>query len=319
MSLTERVVFRASIAVRSTLRRLGLTPTLVKIMNRSPDRKFNRGGWSIVPMQSLLPARIFYAFDAALGVATGGNCPNCGKKGNSNEVVRRKAAGLTSVRKCGACGVLYRPVGFRGGRALQAYYSFLFTRAGVATARDLARTPDELVKRMAGEGKDRSGLVAKVSPPPASICVFGCSWGYEMLPLTEAGYAAFGVELSSTRREFGQKQLGLPIYASFAEAKRVHPSVDVLLSSHVLEHIPALSATIREAHQALAPRFHVHLTPSVERFSEDPTLSSVIGREHPLGVTRVFWEKMARDLEMTLEFSEQQGEALAVLRPGRLA
>ncbi len=259
---------------------------------------------------ALLPSRVFYAADAAIGAATGSACPNCGRK--RNPPVARKNAGLIAVRRCAGCELLYRPVGFEGGFLLEAYYSFVYTRAGLATAPQLAKEPAELARRMAADGRDRSTLVESVVPSPARICILGCSWGYEMLPLRQRGYDVFGIELSRTRRAFGREKLGLPIYPSVEHAAAEAGSVDVILSSHVLEHVPKVSQLVEAVTLALQPTSQIHVTPYVEEYG--PRNSSLIGREHPIGVTRAFWSRSSGALGLRLEFRHMGDEAVAILR-----
>ena len=170
-------------------------------------------------------------------------------------------------------------------------------------------------EQMRVEGKDRTELVREFVSPPATICVFGCSWGYELLSLRRAGYRAFGVELSSTRREFGRKHLGLPIFPHVRAVPPEYHSVDVVLSSHVLEHIPALDEILSDIVQTTRPRLQLHITPSVESIDRYPHRRTLIGREHPIGVTRRYWERAADLHRQSLEFRESGDEALAILRP----
>jgi SAM-dependent methyltransferase len=264
--------------------------------------------YEIMTALALLPSRVYYIFDTALGIASGSCCPNCGRKGNP--AVARKHAGLIAVRRCLGCELLYRPVGFEGGALVEAYYSFVYTKAGIATATQLANSPEELARRMAADGRDRTALIERVASPPARVCILGCSWGYEMLPLRERGYDVFGIELSRTRRAFGRDKLGLPIYANVQDAAE-HAPVDVVLSSHVLEHVPRVTQLLETVVRALRPTSQIHVTPCVEGYG--PQNTQLIGREHPIGLTQAYWARTAVALGVGLEFQKVDEEAVAVL------
>lgn len=66
------------------------------------------------------------------------------------------------------------------------------------------------------------------------IIDYGCSWGYNVYKLIKSGYDAVGYELSVPRAEFGKNKLGVPIFSDIDKLPR---AVDVMFSSHVIEHL----------------------------------------------------------------------------------
>ena len=268
---------------------------------------------------SLLLNRALYASDLAIGRLLGHPCPNCGTRPTRAPLVTRHR-GLSPVHACQGCGVYYRPVGFRGGRALTLYYSLIYNERGITTEMPAQVDRAAILAEVLGSEKDRSLDVRRLlGPGRASICVYGCSWGYEMLPLLELGHRVVGVEIGSVRRNFGREQLGLEILATPEEAALALGTADLLLSSHVLEHVPRIDPLLDHVEGVLAPRFQLHFTPCVEGVGSQPTHATVIGREHPLGVTRRFWERRARMRGLQLSFeirgqtASECGEACAVL------
>jgi len=269
-----------------------------------------------------LPSRLYYGLDTLVGVLTGQACPNCATPGDENRSVLIRHLGVTRIRECNACGLLYRPVGFPGGKLLQFYYSYLYTEAGVATTVALSSNSPELRRRMSEEGKDRSEIVAALlDRRPARVCVLGCSWGYELLPLAALGCDVFGIELSKTRRDYGRRTLGLRIHGSVRDAGRAEGPVDVLISSHILEHVPRLTGLLTEIQSTIRPRVQVHITPAVDAVGTDAASSTIIGREHPIGLTRLFWERLASCLGLLATVSirgavpgQSCGESIAILR-----
>lgn len=201
----------------------------------------------------------------------------------------------------------------------------MYTEAGVATDVELSNNREELNLRIAQEGKDRSRLLAallkELGTEDPTVCIFGCSWGYEMLPLLDLNCKIVGIELSKPRREYGKKTLKLAIYGSSEEVVAQVGTIDVLMSSHVLEHVPQVGTLLKRLQDLLQPRIQLHFTPCVEAMSTDASISRLVGREHPIGVTREFWLQHASiyKLHLTLSIEGQAtdkayGESVAVLR-----
>jgi hypothetical protein len=63
---------------------------------------------------------------------------------------------------------------------------------------------------------------------------FGCSWGYNVKKLNNFGYNSIGLELSKPRARFGEENLGVKIYT---DLNSVPKDLNVILSSHVIEHL----------------------------------------------------------------------------------
>lgn len=214
---------------------------------------------------------------------------------------------LSYCFRCERCGLFFRPTALLNGPVSEFYYSHLYD-AGLATNQLAAGSAELRESLMTDEGKNRNELVRALFGPPEAgeIGVFGCSWGYEVNALKQAGYAVFGMELSNERRSWGQSRLGLPIYESSAAAAADGRAPSLILSSHVLEHIPRLEPILDELQADLRPRRHVHITPYVEDFRTNGDRSPTIGREHPLGVTSEFWKRWCSKKGFTVR-SEQGG------------
>ena len=81
---------------------------------------------------------------------------------------------------------------------------------------------------------------------------FGASWGYCTWQFQQAGYDAIGYEISHPRTEYGKKMLGVKMVTNTHDLP--DQSIDVIYSSHVLEHMPDPGATLREFRRLLAPQ-----------------------------------------------------------------
>jgi hypothetical protein len=233
-------------------------------------------------------SRAFFAADLLAGIVRGSRCPSCGSR--RADPLRSPGRSLQITRSCRDCGVFFRPTGLQRGRIPELYYSLVY-EAGLATSDEAVSHLDLRSRLSSQEGKRRSELVHALFGPPQAgeIVVFGCSWGYEVSELIGAGYAAFGIELSEKRRGWGRSRLGLPIYESAGAAAADGRSPSLVLSSHVLEHIPEVEAVLDELQRWLRPTWHLHITPFVDDYRTNAARAHTIGREHPLGISTAFW------------------------------
>jgi hypothetical protein len=240
-------------------------------------------------------SRAWFVFDALFGILRGSRCPNCGWVGGTSTPVVGGALGLKAIRSCGGCGLLFRPMGITDERLLRGYYSYVYANADLATDMHAATDAPAVAERVRAEGKDRAALLARLAPGLAGgqIAVVGCSWGYEVISLRQAGFDAFGVEIGAPRREFGRKQLGIEIYPDVAAAGAARGGCDLVLSSHMIEHVARPSEYLDAMVRALRPKAMIHIAPHVESLVSDPTLRNIIGVEHPIGMTASFWTKYA--------------------------
>jgi SAM-dependent methyltransferase len=103
--------------------------------------------------------------------------------------------------------------------------------------------PEELKKLIASgfasSERDYSRYIALLRrlnvPSGAKVLDFGCSWGYGVYQLIAAGYRAEGFEVSGPRGRYGLEQLKVPLSNRLED---VQGPFDVILTSHVLEHLP---------------------------------------------------------------------------------
>ena len=242
-----------------------------------------------------LQSRALYALDVLAGRARGTCCPSCGSQ--SHEPVVKKVAGLATIYRCSDCELLFRPTGLFSPSVARWYYSWVYSQSGVTTDVELSHQREALQRALVEEGKDRSAAVQalqhELPKGRQRIAVFGCSWGYEIELLRRAGIDAYGIELSTSRREFAARELGLEVYDSLANAGAAVRDTGMVLSSHVLEHIPRLDTTLREIDRCLTPQLQVHIVPAVEPEVPLHVVRHLVGSEHPLGVTRAFWQRWA--------------------------
>jgi len=275
---------------------------------------------------ALTLSRAWVLADLGLGRLGGSPCPSCGTAPTEPPAHRWGPLNAFPVWRCQKCGLLYRPTGFTAPGVTSFYYSWMYSNANLAT--DVGAIDDLQQVRDSMGSRRRAALLRDVAPVegggsrPPVVYVLGCSWGYEVWDLQQSGFRAVGVEVSSPRRNLGRQRLNLPLYATLQEAAANEPPPDIVMSSHVLEHVPRVEAYLDDVLATVTPRFHVHMTPNVEPYPADPATHPLIGREHPIGVTRAFWQRYAatRSLDLTTRVdryrpNEWSGELVAVLKP----
>ena len=83
---------------------------------------------------------------------------------------------------------------------------------------------------------------------------FGCSWGYTIVQLAEAGFETLGFEISKPRADFGTGHLGVTILSDYESLDGLGPGAfDAIFSSHVLEHLPRLTGVFDRLSLLLRP------------------------------------------------------------------
>lgn len=238
-------------------------------------------------------AFVFHLADLVAGRLQGNPCPSCGARGAA-EVVK-KHLGLGSISRCPRCELLFRPTGLQSGRVARWYYSNVYADPGIATEPRQEDRASALARARAAD-KDRSALLAPLltALPEGErrVGFLGASWGYELLCCEHLGVPLWGYEPGAPRREHGRTTFGLDLFARIEDAAAAGRRGGIVFSSHALEHVPRLEALLDLVDERIAPALHVHVTPRVDPQTPD-IIGSVIGREHPLGVTEAFWRRRA--------------------------
>lgn len=142
----------------------------------------------------------------------------------------------------------------------------------------------------------RISLVTEVRAAPARILDYGCSWGYFMAQAQLAGFTVSGFEPSRPRAKYGVEQLGLAIATNLEAIDGIpQGSIDIIYTSHVLEHLPDLVGLFDRFRSLLLPGGSlIVLTPNCG--GELATRMGVrwgpfINEAHTLALTAAFFER----------------------------
>jgi SAM-dependent methyltransferase len=195
--------------------------------------------------------------------------------------LRYEFRGTFPLVECSGCGLRFlriQPAGeslaelyapeyferdFRCGRSDSAYFT---EGAFRAENRALLDDFEQLAPRPAP------------APAPRRLLEVGCAGGWLLKHARERGWAARGVELSSTAVAHA-RSLGLEVFeGDLLEANLPAACVDVIYMGDVLEHLPDCRAAIDECARVLAPGGHLYL--------RGPTTTNSLGRGLALAVYR---------------------------------
>jgi 2-polyprenyl-3-methyl-5-hydroxy-6-metoxy-1,4-benzoquinol methylase len=193
-----------------------------------------------------------------------------------------RATGGHAFFRCGRCEVyyMYPPIAERDEQRLyaQEFEKFMAGRSGQPwqePAAHVKSNADQVARRM-------RYLRPRLPTAPASVCEIGCSSGFMLSPLREAGYEVFGVEPSRVFGDFLRQQrvaFVSDVDELFDQA-RPRRQFDVVMHFFVLEHMrdPAAFITrtlalvrpggtmIMEIPNAADPLVTVYDMPAFERF-----------------------------------------------------
>jgi SAM-dependent methyltransferase len=167
-------------------------------------------------------------------------CPACGS--SKKYIIDSKLFGLTNLLECQACSLRYR---FPSDSEVfnYQYYQDSYVQPGLTT--DLPAM-DELAilmrTKFANTEKDFSvfnsilELASHHLQRTINILDYGANWGYacyqfKQLPFVHDAYA---FELSQPRRAYGERNLAIN-YVN--DPHELGASIDVVFSSHVIEHM----------------------------------------------------------------------------------
>lgn len=194
--------------------------------------------------------------------------------------------------ECENCGLLFRHP-LESQEAMTSFYQKAYRQPGLTTG---LPEPEQLERlaasRFAATEKSASPILALLHllglGPGARILDYGSNWGYTVFQLRAAGYRCEGYEPAVERADFA-KLLGVQQHVSLATVKG---TFDVVLSSHVLEHVRNPKREIERQLSLLgAGGLVIGLTPngSSERRISDPSgFRLAWGVVHPVLLTDSF-------------------------------
>jgi 2-polyprenyl-3-methyl-5-hydroxy-6-metoxy-1,4-benzoquinol methylase len=172
-------------------------------------------------------------------------CPNCGAA--QTAAVDSKYF-ITHLLRCANCKLQFRhPTDTQ--EFLNDFYQSAYQASYSSETRSITDLPDDatLARLMRENFPDKRNhtafIYALLKTYAAGVLDYGCSWGYSVYHLKQAGYDAEGFEISRPRAEFGHK-LGVNIHY---RQDTVPAGLDMVMSNHAIEHVPVISDFVRFA------------------------------------------------------------------------
>jgi SAM-dependent methyltransferase len=216
-------------------------------------------------------------------------CPHC--RSAATERIARKHL-TVRVRRCSECLLCFTDPLYESS-VLGRLYDAAYTAEGSTTSLPAPAELAALVRDgFAGSDKDFRDRIERLRALAQGprLLELGSSWGYFVHQARAGGFDAVGVEIGRARREFGVRELGVPLVAELAELESRR--FDVVYTSHVLEHFTDLTTIFDELHARLAPGGLLALeVPHFDFAGRGRAALASIGAVHPLGFTPEFFAR----------------------------
>lgn len=186
-------------------------------------------------------------------------CPLCLAGHDAQSVVTRHVYGDESASRaffhCEACDVRYQFPGLTPEEEARFYAAefegFMSSRSGDAGG--WLKTEQHLVANESTRLR-RMKYLAPFLVGASDVLEVGCSSGFMLYPLAEAGHRCTGIEPSGVFSEFVRGR-GLPVYQSLGQLQQEVPQAqfDLILHFFVLEHIADPLAFLKDQLKMLRP------------------------------------------------------------------
>jgi SAM-dependent methyltransferase len=222
-------------------------------------------------------------------------CPFCGSA--NTELSARKRL-ILHLRSCKECGLRFRwpkeTPDFSEKFYQKDYQEVSFT----TELPDPATLQKFIANNFVDSPKDFSTQIAVLKQflPGGRVLDFGCSWGYGVFQLRNAGYDAFGFEISRPRAELGRRELGVEVLDELDDLEKIpSSSLDGIYVSHVLEHLLSLKEIFAFYARTLKPGGVVFImVPNgggKAAREQGVGWATLINEKHILALDRQFFEK----------------------------
>lgn len=237
-------------------------------------------------MIKITRADFFYFLCGLFRKRNGVKCPYCGNA----PIVYAKKYGVIDICRCPECYLYFVSPFYLSGYGLEKFYNEDYSSdATILPGRGALESIKRSNFRLSPKDcNPRLGIIRKLVVGN-KLLEFGASWGYFMFQAKEYGFDSVGIEISEKRSEFGRQFLGVDIRP---DIDLVKDRFDLIYSSHVLEHLTDLSE--------MFDKFYTKLLPGGTLIVEVPNFNPeikgkeaypLIGKVHPLGFSRQFFEK----------------------------
>lgn len=223
----------------------------------------------------------------------GFECPSCGS--SDAALVQRKYL-VTALRRCRHCELQFRTPTTSVAEN-EAFYQEDYTQGFTTDCPSEAELARLLETQFHGSVRDYGPYVdllrAAGVATGARLFEFGCSWGYGSWQFARAGFEVEAFEISRPRARYARERLGVKAHT---DAVGVAGPFDVFFTSHVLEHVPSVSAAVEFARRVLKPGgLMVAITPNGSaslRERDQKSWNRLWGLVHPNFLDERFYRRL---------------------------
>jgi len=198
-------------------------------------------------------SRLSFAARVLQNYGSDKDCPFCG---STHTVLTARKNLILQLRTCKSCGLRYRWPKETESFS-EKYYQDSYKEVSFTTDLPDAATLSQFkADNFRGSPKDFQEQIAVFQQvlPTGRVLDFGCSWGYGVFQLRNAGYDAFGFEISRPRADLGRREFGIEILDKLEDMDTMpSQSLDGIFASHVLEHLLSLKEVFANFARILRP------------------------------------------------------------------
>ena len=179
----------------------------------------------------------------------------CGTNGGILVARRDRYALPVNTYLCVSCGVM-RQSPRMTNEALLRFYQEDYRPIYVGSD----QAPDNYFCRQIEHGRSIYGFVASSFNKKHNLSVFdvGCSAGGTLVPFVDAGWNAYGCDVGERYLQLGKKK-GLVLEHGDASVLAKYGKADLVILSHVLEHLPNPEKSLSQISTIVADRGFVYI------------------------------------------------------------
>jgi len=186
-------------------------------------------------------------------------CPLCGQARQNGE---RRAQGVVFMR-CAGCGLwrqnpqpLPGAIVARYGDEYLEYETARHLEYRAIALRSLAEAGLDPARSSSPDGRQRA------------VLEIGCATGALLSTFSEAGWSATGVEVGPSMAAYARVTFGLDVIQGTIESAGLADACfDVVVATHLIEHLNDLRSFLREVRRTLRPGGELYLvTPNADGF-----------------------------------------------------
>jgi 2-polyprenyl-3-methyl-5-hydroxy-6-metoxy-1,4-benzoquinol methylase len=219
--------------------------------------------------------------------------------------------GVLQLRRCPECLLRFR-FPKDDPKESAGFYQQRYRQENVTDLPREEEMPFHILENFKNSGRDLTKHLETIRAiiPAGRMLDYGCSWGYGVYQLSQAGYQATGFEISQPRVEYGRRNLRVDLTSDIDTLPS--KAFDGIYSAHVLEHIPEPKTALAAFQRLLKPGGKLFLYVPNCSGDEAKRLGTnwgqMINEKHVLALTAEFFKHNLPKHGFRTEFSSSPYE-----------